>query len=106
MAEVDQGVVQSVINNNMKTLGEAVSFAAAQMMDNAVAHQNRLNLIAEASVGQIVKNMNEVDPTQAVAQVKQMTGNALAEELGQLGAVIAQLQQIMKGAQTTPPPTA
>jgi hypothetical protein len=53
---------------------------------NAVSHQHSLNLIAEAATGKIVESIIATSP-------------------GEGGADIAALQQILKGAQTTPPVT-
>ena len=97
MATLDEGVMQSVINSNFKTLAE-------QVATNTANHQHRLQLIAESSVGQIVNRMNSLDPTEAAA-ISSVTSVDLAKILADLGSVVASLQQIVKTAQTTPPPT-
>lgn len=98
MAELDPGVLAAVANSNFK--------AAAEMgMYNALSHQNRLNLLAEASLGKILKNMNELDPEEA-ASIAGVVASDLSEKIGELSAAVASAQQLMKGAQTTPPPTA
>lgn len=97
MATLDPGVVESVINSNFKTLAE-------QVASNTANHQHRLQLIAESSVGQIVNRMNSVDPIESSA-VAQVVRSDLSKELTALAAGIASIQQYMKGAQTTPPPT-
>jgi len=97
MAALDPGVVESVINSNFKTLAE-------QVASNTANHQHRLQLIAESSVGQIVKNMNEIDPAEAVS-VAATVRSDLSGAVAALGAATATLQQLIKAAQTTPPPT-
>ena len=97
MATLDPGVVESVINSNFKTLAE-------QVASNTANHQHRLQLIAESSVGQIVNRMNAVDPIEALA-VGGIARSDLSKELAALAASVAGIQQYIKGAQTTPPPT-
>ncbi len=98
MATLDPGVIESVINSNFKILAE-------QVATNAAAHQNRLNLIAESSIGQIVNKMNSLDPVEA-ASVSTVVRSDLSQAIAALGAAVASIQQYVKGAQTTPPPTA
>lgn len=111
MAEPDPGIVQSVINGNHKTIAEAGSFAVAsmfqtmaQLMAEQAASAGRRTNMADAAMASYLKNMNEIDPSEAVSTVKELQGD-LPSQLANLGSVIAQIQQMMKGAQTTPPPT-
>jgi hypothetical protein len=97
MADLDPGIMQSVINSNFKTLAE-------QVATNVASHQQRLQLIAEASVGQILNKMNGLDPTEAVA-VSAVSQSDLAKQIAQLSGAVAGIQQMMKGAQTTRPET-
>lgn len=94
---LDEGVVDSVANANFKTLAELVS-------TNAASHQNRLNLIAESSLGQILTTMNSLDPTEAVS-IAGVVNSDLAGAMTSLGSAVAGIQQFMKGAQTTVPVT-
>ena len=94
---LDPGVVDAVVNSNFKTLAEQVAV-------NAAAHQNRLNLIAESSLGQILNRMNAIDPAEA-ASISTVIRSDLAKALADLGGAVAGIQQMMKGAQTTPPVT-
>ena len=94
---LDAGVVDAVVNSNFKTLAEQVAV-------NAAAHQNRLNLIAESSLGQIVNRMNSLDPTEAAA-VSTVVRSDLAKAIADLSGAVAGIQQMMKGAQTTIPVT-
>jgi len=94
---LDPGVVDAVVNSNFKTLAEQVAV-------NAAAHQNRLNLIAESSLGQIVNRMNSLDPTEAAA-VSTVVRSDLAKAIADLSGAVAGIQQMMKGAQTTNPVT-
>lgn len=95
---LDPGIIDSVTNANFKAMGE-------MQVTNALAHQNRLNGIFESSVGQILNKMNTLDPTEA-ASVATVTEAGLAKAISDLGGAVAGIQQMLKGAQTTPPVTA
>lgn len=94
---LDQGVLDAVTNSNFKTLAEMPAIGA-------VGHRSRLDLIAEASLGQILNRMNSLDPTEAAA-IAGVVSSDLSEKLGELSASVANAQQLMKGAQTTLPET-
>ena len=94
---LDQGVLDAVTNSNFKSVAEMGTL-------NALSHQNRLNLIAESSLGQILNRMNALDPSEA-ASISGVVSSDLAEKLGELSGAIANAQQLMKGAQTTIPVT-
>jgi len=95
---LDQGILDAVANNNLKAIAEMGTL-------NALSHQNRCNLIAESSLGQILNRMNALDPSEA-ASISGVVSSDLSEKLGELSGAVANAQQLMKGAQTTPPPTA
>lgn len=95
---LDQGVLDAVTNANFKSLAEMGTI-------NALGHQNRLNLLAESSLGQILNRMNALDPAEA-ASISGVVSSDLAEKLGELSSSVANAQQLMKGAQSTPPETA
>jgi hypothetical protein len=105
---LDQGTLDAVNNSNFKTIAEAAAVGLAQSMalqaQNAASHQNRVNVLAEASLAQALKNQTELDPAEAAA-IKKVDNADLAKVLGELGASIAGIQQLMKGAQTTLPET-
>jgi len=79
-------VVGSVTAANTKSLGDGPAFYHSLAMGNAVAHQNRVNAITEAAMGKVIEAIIGVSPSEG-------------------GADVAALQQLMKGAQTTPPVT-
>jgi hypothetical protein len=94
---LDQGVLDAVTNANFKTIAEMGTL-------NALGHQNRLNLIAESSLGQILNRMNALDPEEAAA-IAGVVSADLAEKIGELSGAVASAQQLMKGAQSTLPET-
>lgn len=113
MAEVANPQITDTISiDNMKTIGEAGSFAIGQQMiimtqltADSVAAAARRNALADGYMGQALKMMAEVDPVEAASLAKTLNAD-LPNVLAQLGTAIAQIQQVLKGAQTTPPPTA
>ena len=90
-------IIEAVANSNFKTMAE-------MQVTNSLAHQNRLNLIAESSLGSILERMNTLDVSEA-AGVAGVVNADLAEVIGQLSGAVANAQQLMKGAQTTLPET-
>jgi len=105
---LDQGTLDAVNNSNFKTIAEASAVGLAQAMaiqaQNAAAHQNRVNVLAESALAAALKNQTELDPTEAAAIRKVDTAD-LAKVAAELGAAVAAIQQLMKGAQTTLPET-
>jgi hypothetical protein len=75
-------IVEAVANANFKSMAELG-------MQNAIAHQNRLQILAEKALAKSLESMDTTQATEVDA-----------------GGVIAQLQQLLKGAQSTPPETA
>ena len=90
-------VVDAVANYNYKSNAER----STQNMD---AHQQRLQLLAEASLAQQLNRMNSLDPTEAAA-IRGVVDADLAKEIGKLSSAVANSQQLFKGAQTTIPVT-
>lgn len=95
---LDESIVSAVANSNFKTNSELASL-------NAISHQNRLQLLAESSLGLILERMNTLGPVEASA-VHQVNNSNLASKLSELSAAISNTQQMIKGAQSTPPQTA
>jgi hypothetical protein len=108
MATLDESILQSVSNANFKTIAEAASVGLSQALaiaaQNAAAHQNRINVLAEASLAAALKGANELDPEQAGAIAK-VDKTDISKVLAELGASIAAIQQQLKGAQTSLPET-
>lgn len=85
-SEIVKEQSESVAASNLKSLGDAPAFYHNLAMNNAVSHQNRCNGILEAAMGKVIEAIISVSPSEG-------------------GADVAALQQLMKGAQTTPPVT-
>lgn len=94
-------IADAVASTNAKAFGDAGANLALQGAQQFNAHNARLNLLAESVAGGWANRLLTPDPVEAISTVKLMTGR---ESLG-IGEAIALVQQIMKGAQTTPPVT-
>lgn len=79
---LDETILAAVANANFKTMAEAA-------VQDFSAHRARLQILAEKALAKSLESMDTTQPTELDA-----------------GAIVAQLQQLLKGAQTTPPPTA
>lgn len=99
MAEkVDPQVIDALTIGNVKTVGEAASFAMASLFQHQVNHARRLDSLAEAHLGKVLNNFASVDPVESVATAKLFKGEAdsglssLLAQLasGQIGAKVAQ----------------
>lgn len=105
---LDPGIIDAVANSNFKNIAEAASVGLAQAMaiqaQNLASHQQRIQVIAEASLSQQLNRMNALDPEEA-ASISKVEKSDTAKQISELGSQIAALQQMLKGAQTTLPET-
>jgi hypothetical protein len=106
--QLNPAIVQAVADGNFKINAEFLSQALAQVgaiqFQNAAAHQNRVNVLAESALAKMLKNATELDPEEASA-IKKVDNSDLAKVLAELGASISAIQQQLKGAQTSLPET-
>ena len=79
-------VREGLVVSNLKTVGESTAFLMNLAHANAVSHQQAMNQIAAAATGKIVESIIATSPAEG-------------------GVDVAALQQLLKGAQTTPPVT-
>ena len=90
MAEDSSEIVreqsESVAATNMKTLGDGPSFYQNMAYANAVAHQQAMQQLQAAIIGKVAEAIITTSPSEG-------------------GSDVAALQQLLKGAQTTPPQT-
>ena len=94
---IDEGMMDSVTNANFKIVAEAAT-------QNMVSHQNRLNMLAESSLAQMLNKLNGLDAAEAAA-IKTVDESGLAKGLADMGMAISSIQSTLKGAQTTLPQT-
>jgi hypothetical protein len=96
--KVDPQVVDALTIGNVKTVGEAASFAMASLFQHQVNHARRLDSLAEAHLGKVLNSFASVDPVEAVSTAKLFKGesdSAISSILaqlasGQIGAKVAQ----------------
>lgn len=85
-SEVVKEAAEAVAFTNVKTVGEGPSFYSNMVMANAVSHQQGMQQLQAAIIGKVAEAIIGVSPSEG-------------------GADVAALQQLLKGAQTTPPVT-
>lgn len=95
---VNEQVVDSVASANMKTLGDGPAFFQNQAFANAIAHQNRMNILAETAVASAVRSVATTPSEESQADLPSL--------LSALLAALGSSQQAAKVAQSTPPETA
>src|SRR4030067_452089 len=88
-------------NLNFKLSSDAAAAVPLLQSQDAAGHANRVNIAAEGLLAAWGSRLVSVDVVEAVASQKLLSGR---ESMG-IGEAIALTQQIMKGAQTTPPVT-
>jgi hypothetical protein len=104
MMALNQDIVESVANLNFKALADQSVLTTNLMAQNAASHQNRINVLAEGALGNVMKNLTEFDQSEAAA-ISTMIDSRLAPHLSSLAAAIASIQQYVKTSQSTPPVT-
>jgi hypothetical protein len=97
MANLDEGVLQSVINANFKNVGDLPALVAAQLAQNSASHQKAMDQVRELvlleGLGQ--RAGHDIGEAAGVTGIQGLTNT--------LAAAIAQI--LTKQAQTTPPVT-
>jgi len=96
--QVSPQVVDALTISNVKSVGEAASFAMASLFQHQVNHARRLDSLAEAHLGKVLTSFASTDPVEAVSVAKLFKGesdSAISSILaqlatGQIGAKVAQ----------------
>ena len=91
----------AVAFTNCKSFGDAGAHLALQAAQNYGSHNNRINVMTESVAGGFANQMLTPDPVESIATVQMMTGR----ESQNIAEAIGLAQQLIKIAQTTPPPT-
>lgn len=107
---VNGQITDAVTQTNVKILGEAPGHAMAMVyqtmaqavgigMQNATAAQQSMTTLSQAATVQGINLLFSMDPASAATSTqKLLTGNSMAQQLAQLNATIAALQQQSKTA--------
>lgn len=105
--KVDPQVLDAVTAEEVKTIAGMPASLANLALNDAVALARSTNQayssLMQTVAARCVDHVLDTSIADASAHQKIASGNDLGQQLAQLGAVIAQIQQSMKGAQTTPP---
>lgn len=96
-----ESIPDAQANLNFKMHTDAACTVPLLQSQNAAAHANRVSVAAEGLLSAWGDRLVSVDIVESVAAQKMLTGR---EAVG-IAEAIALAQQLMKGAQTTPPPT-
>lgn len=94
---LDESILASVANANFKSMAEF-------SMQNLMSHQNRLQILAEKALAKSLESMDTTDVAEGLGVAAAQRGD-LAKAMADLGAAVSSIQQLVKGAQTTPPVT-
>lgn len=94
---LDESILASVANANFKSMAEFST-------QNLLSHQNRLQILAEKALAKSLESMDTTDVPEGLGVAAAQRGD-LAKAMADLGAAVSSIQQLVKGAQTTPPVT-
>lgn len=85
--KVDAAVVDALTISNVKTVGEAGSFAMASLFQHNTNVARRVDSLSEAHLGKVLESFSNADPVEAVATAKLFKAEAdsgISSLLGQL----------------------
>jgi hypothetical protein len=118
--DVNEAMMSDVVNSDFKVAANSstkmMDHAVGMTIQNSTNHQQAMQQVlsafmAEATLGRAgfdvgeaaaLKKVTEADLSRSMAEL----GAVMSNLQGQMGTLVALIQQLMKGAQTTPPPTA
>ena len=95
MATLDEGILQSIANSNVKAMAEL----GVQM---TLGHQNRVNVISETALGRTIDKLNTTDVPEGLGIAAASRGD-LTKVVAELGQITAALGQFTKTLTQTPP---
>ena len=105
----DFDVLKKMTDLNVKTIIDLILTNAVAnqqaVLSEQLANTQAMNNVRLSSVGQITNRMNSVDPLEASA-VSRVHRTPSGDSGTDAATIVALAQQLMKGAQTTPPVTA
>jgi hypothetical protein len=94
---LDESIIQSVANANFKTMAELP-------IQNAISHQQAMQMIREKSVAKSLEQMDTVQVPEGLGLAAAQRGD-LPKVITEIIGALASAQQGTKTAQTTPPVT-
>lgn len=102
LAQADPSAKDSTTFVNVKNLGDQPAFYVGLAMRGAVEAANAFSQSLVAIGAKSAKFLLEEDPNEALS-VQKLFADGVASQLQSLGGAVAGLQEMLKGAQTTPP---
>ena len=113
--QTDKTIIDTLSVENLKTTAGAGAHAMAVLAHEMGASAARRTGLADAAYGSMLKRLSELDVQEGIGEQKVATANlperqiemasGLAGAIASLNASVAAIQQMLKGAQTTPPVT-
>ena len=110
--KLESAVVDAVVNANFKNIADAGAFYASLSMRDAVESQRRMQELGNSATGNLLKQYNEMDASEALSLVKANTGfdrasqtHDVSKVVNELSAAVANAQILTKLAQSTRPET-
>ena len=107
--QLDDGVLNSVINEEFKVVASAPTVGLSQALSlaalDAVSHQRIINGYRELAFAEATGQRAGMDISEAVAS-KKVAEADLSRSMSELVAVVTNAMQQLKGGQSTPPETA
>ena len=97
----NEQITDTVSVENLKNVAGAPASVMAVHLSNVVSHANRVNVLAEQFLASATKNVHEMDPTQAMALHRTLSGNV---DAGNISALMAALSSGQIGQVQTPRP--
>jgi hypothetical protein len=97
MAELDPGVLESVLNSNFKSLAEMGAV-------NATTASQRLQILAEKSLATSLENMDTTSIVEGLGLAEAQRGD-LSKNLADLGSAVSAIEGYLKAAGNIPPVT-
>jgi hypothetical protein len=94
---LNDSIVEDVANSDFKVVAQMGTL-------DALSHQRAMNLIRETAVGKTIEALHNISVAEGLGIAAAQRGD-LSKSIADLGAAVSGIQQMVKGAQTTPPQT-
>lgn len=95
MPPLPEEIKEAIGINNVKTIAEVPAALSNLMLAETVASYGRRQALADQAMGQGLKGLVELDPTQAVSEAK-IINSDLAQKVADLASVVGSIQEILR----------
>lgn len=93
--QADSKIVDTLSINNLKTIGEALSFATGVLALDSVDSRRRFNGLADQAAGVLMKRIGELDPVEA-GSIKKVEEAGLTRQLAEMNTALASMGQAIE----------